>query len=148
MLIKVKSKESLKTLYEVLCDRNFDVIDPLSEKEIQLRVKEENQAEFETLIASYIAYIFFYNVAKEKIKSLSINEEVKNRLLDDAIDYFKGTMYWRGLTLVLVSDYLTKSNSLHVYSFMLFNMKGFKAEVEEYIEALLHAVDEVGNEGL
>lgn len=145
MLYKIRSKETLKVLYDFFSERGFDVVDPTVETELEVEVTEENQADFETLVSVYIAYTLFVRATKAKLETSIIEDATKYRFMDEAVRYFNQSPYWKGLTLVLVSSYFERSNSINIESFMLFNMKGFKAEIEKYVDAML-AMPEEGEE--
>lgn len=142
MLYKVKSKETLKALYDFFCERGVTVIDPLTETELEVEVNEETQAEFETTLSVYISYKLFARIVTNKLNTMMIEEDLKHRFLHEAERYFVHSPYWKGLTLILVSSYFERSDSINIESFMLFNMKGYKVEIEKYIDTLLAAPDQ------
>ena len=136
LLIKIKSKSSLEVLYDFFIERKYNILDPTVETQLEVEVTDENQSEFETLIAVYIAYQYFARTVREKLITMVLDEELSNQFMDDAVNYFNRSPYWKGLTLILISSYFERSTSINLESFMLFNMKGYKHEIEKYVDAM------------
>lgn len=134
MQYTVKSKKSLNNLKGILDGEGLSV-DLINE--LELLIKPKDEAQKEALINSLSFYIacntFEYSLFKNYLKH-GISEEVIKQYIDVDFTDFPTVNYLYTLTRILVKEYLKKIDVIHIESFGLFNMKGFKKEIKEYAD--------------
>ncbi|MFF2531454.1 hypothetical protein ACFVS2_21340 [Brevibacillus sp. NPDC058079] len=141
MTFTIKSKSSFSDFFDFLKKNGYEP-KKVSEVEMVVDVEEDLSSGFESVIAVYISYLLFVKTVKESLDLLPLDKVSKTRFLNDALRYYHSTPYWSDLTLILVSDYLRNSKTFNLDSFSLFNMRGFKAEIQQYVKNIL-SVEEV-----
>lgn len=103
----------------------------ISENELSVTCKQRNALELE--LASFLSHYLFVKTVKEALQTLMFEESFKTTFLEESLEYFETSSYWKNISLILVAEYFQNSKTINIDSFMLFNMKGFKQEVQEYV---------------
>jgi hypothetical protein len=134
VVFTIKSKKYLSEMLTFLRKNEIEA-QKINETELSVVVDNENkQPKFEMLIAYFISYQLFVKTINEALQALMFEESFKAKFIDEGVHYFKQSNYWKDLSLVLVSDYFQNSKSIYIEGFMLFNMRGFKQEVQQYVK--------------
>lgn len=136
MIYTIKSKTPLEGLHTLLLKNNFIPME-VSPYEVQVEVHEEQQTLFNSGISVYLSYTLYVNLVKDFVNSTIMGEMEKKEFWEEALRGYQHSTYWRGFSFVLVSDYFKGNKMLNADSFMLFNMKGFKSEVQSLLKQLL-----------
>ncbi|WPS85376.1 hypothetical protein SMD22_01740 (plasmid) [Brevibacillus halotolerans] len=147
MTFTIKGKSSLSGFFDFIKKNGFEP-QKVNESEmiVEVEVEDDQLSLFESAIAEYISYLLFVKTIKESLEMLPVDNSYKTKFLDEALCYFAETSYWKSLTLILISDYFRIIRTLHIDSFMLFNMKGFKKEIQQYVKNMINLDEEDGVE--
>jgi uncharacterized protein YukJ len=130
----VKSKKELNELMNRLEKEeiSFQLVDEHA-LDIHLPDKEKQEV-FIQILSVYLADTNVQELLVKhfikKGKTVKQAQKLMKKVLSEIIDM----EYFYVLTKVLVKEYLKKMNTLHIESFSLFNMKGFKEEVNHFIQ--------------
>lgn len=144
MIYKVKSKNPLTSLALLLLDEDFKFVETPkeSEQELQVEVPALKYPLFCTLIGIYISFVAMRKFANETVNKLPVSDNVKKQLVKMIIQAHESNMYWKGLTSLLIIDFLTYHDSINIDGFVLFNMRGYKTEFQARLKKILSSYDE------
>lgn len=136
MNYKVKSKTSLMDLTDLLRKENIELV---SSTEEYIEVNIQNEKEFELLCRAISLFLVHKGLEEDVVNKLikkGYFEEFVENLLYEESENIRKLIYFVNLTEPLVAVYFKKINTLNIDSFLLFNMKGFKEELEQLVKKL------------
>lgn len=136
MIYTIKSKISLDGLKVLLLKNNFIPME-ISPFEVQIEVHDEQKTLFYSVISVYLSYNLYVNLTKDFIQTTIVGDMETQEFWADALRGYQHSTYWRGFSFILVADYFKANHMLNADSFMIFNMKGFKNEVQSLLKQLL-----------
>lgn len=136
MQYMIKSKRDLSDLQDILISKNI-LFDAKSPNMVVVEVDQEGEEEFFLILSYYISYTAFRETVQILLNKSQVDEERKEELFDQSCHYFLQSKYWISLTKALVTDYFSEKDAIHVESFATFNMKGFKAEIKDYVDNMV-----------
>ncbi|MBP1308667.1 hypothetical protein JOD82_001687 [Paenibacillus sp. 1182] len=139
----IKSRLHLDEIYKVLQIKKMKPL-KISENELSVSCKQRNALEL--ALASFLSHYLFVKTIKETLQTLMFEESYKTTFLEESLEYFETSSYWKNISLILVAEYFQNSKTFNMDSFMLFNMKGFKQEVQEYVRNATAEWDEEEDE--
>lgn len=140
---KVDKKE---VLLEVLEERNVKH-NLLDNGDIELVYEnEEEEREILEIIAVAISTPLFNQIVWDELDKEGFNQEEKEKILKNSQTYFKDSEYWVSTTMLQIKNYFDRKEVLNMNSFSLFNMRGFKDEVVEFVQNSIEEYnDQKGN---
>lgn len=130
----------------MLKNDDFKVIETekQSEHELKVEVPVLKYPLFCTLIGIYISFVAMKKLAKEEVNKLPISVQAKKQLYEKIIQIYEPNLYWKGLTSLLVIDFLTYRDWIDIDSFILFNLRGYKTEFQKVLRNFFCGYGEEG----
>jgi len=132
----IKSKRDLKDLKDILVAKNIPFFEE-SKNMIKVQVNKELEEEFFLIVSYYTSYTAFRETVQTLLKKSHLDQERANEFFHQSCNYFLHSKYWVSLTKALITDYFSDKDTLHIESFATFNMKGFKAEIKDYVDNMI-----------
>ncbi|MDF2879535.1 MAG: hypothetical protein K0R54_92 [Clostridiaceae bacterium] len=130
MKYKVKCNKEINNFIKVLNDEKIEVISTdLTTVEVLLKDEKEFDL-FIKILSFFIVYISYIDLMKENFTKIGVAKKEMNQILKEELINLEDSEYFPVLTEILVKDYFRNMNTLNVDSFRLFNMKGFKEEIQ------------------
>lgn len=141
LIYTIQRKSSLKELVDFLKEYQLEPI-CLNDNHLEINISEEDLEDFAFILGFYISLEGYKKILWDELLRHKVEESVARDFFDDSVESFHDSNYWVGISKVLVLDYLLEQNVINVDTFPIFNMKGFKKEIKDYVQMHVKKLEE------